>query len=142
MKFLLPKIEIGFDVNETDTIQVMTNYVRVPMQVNYELFKSFSKVGDPMKLLVAGRFFYEVEMVDANSPESIRFMHFHSALDVVKDFEISQASSGWVLVIVLLVLAVVLVTGAATFYYYYKKAHQNKVVHHHSQLEMTPIINK
>jgi LPXTG-motif cell wall-anchored protein len=73
-----------------------------------------------MSLVVGGRIFYEIDMID-NSGELIRFIHFHSALDVVKDFEVVSSGNTGTIILILVLIGVGLIISAILFYYYIKR---------------------
>ena len=73
-----------------------------------------------MSLVVGARIFYEIDMID-NSGELIRFIHFHSALDVVKDFEVVSSGNTGTIILILVLIGVGLIISAILFYYYIKR---------------------
>jgi hypothetical protein len=70
-----------------------------------------------MSLIVGGRIFYEIDLLDSQG-DSIQFMHFHSALDVVKEFEIAESGSKRVVTIVLVIIGLALLISIILFYLY------------------------
>lgn len=73
-----------------------------------------------MSLVVGGRIFYEIDLVDTMD-DSILFMHFHSALDLVKDFEISEGRNGRLVAIILILIGIALLISVIIFYLYIRK---------------------
>jgi hypothetical protein len=73
-----------------------------------------------MSLVVGGRIFYEIDMIDEFG-ESIRFIHFHSALDVVKDFEVVSSGNKQTLILILVLIGVGLIISSILFYCYIKR---------------------
>ena len=73
-----------------------------------------------MSFLVAGRLFYEIDLLDSEN-DSISFIHFHSALDVVNDFEIIESSNQKLLVFVILVVVLTLIVSVILLVIYLRK---------------------
>ena len=92
----------------------------IKFTLSYNIFKNISANLDPMSLVVGGRIFYEIDMID-NSGELIRFIHFHSALDVVKDFEVVSSGNTGTIILILVLIGVGLIISAILFYYYIKR---------------------
>lgn len=83
-----------------------------------------------MNLLVAGRFFYEIDLQET-SLDSIEFIHFHGALDYMTEFNIrSGRFPGFLIIIILLIcLSISLIV-------YYKCCRKPKEVGIINQIEM------
>lgn len=73
-----------------------------------------------MSLIVGGRLFYEIDLTD-NSGELIRFIHFHSALDVIKNFEVLSNDSKGTIILILVLIGIGFIVSAILFYIYFKK---------------------
>ena len=70
-----------------------------------------------MSLLVGGRIFYEIDMTDGQG-DSIRFMHFHSALDVIDEFEVALGGNKPIITIVVILILLALIISIILFYIY------------------------
>jgi len=75
---------------------------------------------DPMSLLVGGRIFYEIDMQDSIW-DTIRFIHFHSALDVTKEFEIATIGNKKLIIIIIILIVVALLASGLLYFIYFRK---------------------
>jgi len=88
-----------------------------------------------MSLLVAGRLFYEIDLLDSTN-DTISFMHFHSALDVISDFEIVKSRNFKNIIIVVLLVGVAIILSILLIFIYFRKKKNNEKI---SQIEINSL---
>ena len=96
---------------------------RVIFNLSYNLFYNVSKI-DPMSLLIGGRIFYEIDLIDT-ADDTMKFMHFHSALDVIKEFQTEEYSNKSTIIIVVVIFVVTLIIIIILFVLYIRNKKKN-----------------
>lgn len=92
-----------------------------------------------MSLLTGGRIFYEIDFLDSNG-DTMKFMHFHSALDVIKEFQTEEYSNRSVIIIVVVVFIITLIIIIILFALYIRNK-KKAIGSGPAQIEFNNLIN-